>query len=216
MVNIYVGDPEKDQEDHFTVHKKLLCTKIPYFGKMFKGNFQEAATNTARFPEDSPKTFDLLLGWVYNGYLPPMTSTPDNDAESLHIPSWDALKLFALAEKFCISELMDITMDMYRKNDEENGTLPMFGAMEMAYEITDVGSALQKYMAMSCAYVLVNEDSWKVQDIWTLLKEDPGLNLDVMAIIRENRGIIGDPSLLPNCDFHSHLKDIPCPWKMEE
>jgi len=37
MVDLYIG-PEKR---HFRAHKKLLCSKVPYFEKMFKGQFLE-------------------------------------------------------------------------------------------------------------------------------------------------------------------------------
>ncbi|TVY42478.1 hypothetical protein LSUB1_G003278 [Lachnellula subtilissima] len=62
MVNIYVGKGPKEQ--HFTVHKELLCNKIPYFEKMFKGGSQGATIiNVARFPEDNIiNSFDVLLG----------------------------------------------------------------------------------------------------------------------------------------------------------
>ena len=43
MVGLYVG-PNKE---HYHVHKKILCNEIPYFEKMFKGNFKEATSQSA-------------------------------------------------------------------------------------------------------------------------------------------------------------------------
>ncbi|TVY30925.1 hypothetical protein LHYA1_G000752 [Lachnellula hyalina] len=39
MVDILVGPEQKA----FRVHKHLLCTKVPYFHKMFNGGFKEAS-----------------------------------------------------------------------------------------------------------------------------------------------------------------------------
>lgn len=61
MVDIYVGPKNK----HFLAHKELLCNKILYFKKMFKGGFQEASSSKANFPEDDPEGFDVLISWVY-------------------------------------------------------------------------------------------------------------------------------------------------------
>jgi hypothetical protein len=57
MVDIYVGPKER----LFRVHKALLCKKVPYFDKMFNGEFREASQNVAKFPDDHPAAFDRLL-----------------------------------------------------------------------------------------------------------------------------------------------------------
>ncbi|KAE8443675.1 hypothetical protein EG329_001447 [Mollisiaceae sp. DMI_Dod_QoI] len=57
MVDIYVG-PE---EEPFRVHKQKLCRRIPYFDKMFNGQFKEASENVGRLPEDDPAAFDVLM-----------------------------------------------------------------------------------------------------------------------------------------------------------
>ncbi|TEY69492.1 hypothetical protein BOTCAL_0115g00120 [Botryotinia calthae] len=73
IVDLYVGE----EKEHFRVHKTMLCTKIPYFEKMFKsGEFVGSSTSTAFFPEDHAATFDILIEWVYTGTFPPIFSTP--------------------------------------------------------------------------------------------------------------------------------------------
>lgn len=67
MVELKVGT--NDQIRRFTVHKKLLCDKIPYFQIMFGGPWKEANEYAATFPEEDPESFDLLLSWVYSGTL---------------------------------------------------------------------------------------------------------------------------------------------------
>lgn len=63
MVDIFVGP----QKQHFHVHKNPLCTRVPYFEKVFKeGGFLESVDQVATLPEDDPVAFSLLLEWVYN------------------------------------------------------------------------------------------------------------------------------------------------------
>jgi hypothetical protein len=57
-VDLYIGP----KVEHFHVHEEILCNKIPYFAKMFRGGFAEANTKSAHLPEDNPDLFDVLLG----------------------------------------------------------------------------------------------------------------------------------------------------------
>ena len=67
IVNIEVGT--EDNKALFTIHRKVLCSKIPFFDKMFNGGFEEAKTQCATLPEDDPSGFHLLVGWVYTGSI---------------------------------------------------------------------------------------------------------------------------------------------------
>jgi len=59
IVELYVGPQNK----LFRVYKKLLCDRVPYFNRMFNGNFQEATEGKATFPDDSPE----ILTCCWNG-----------------------------------------------------------------------------------------------------------------------------------------------------
>jgi hypothetical protein len=62
MVDIYVGGEHfREPNKLFRAHKALLCSKIPYFDKMFNGGFKEAIENVANLPEDHPQSFDVLI-----------------------------------------------------------------------------------------------------------------------------------------------------------
>ncbi|KAF7956580.1 hypothetical protein EAE96_003914 [Botrytis aclada] len=95
MVDIRVGE----ELELFRVHKSLLCTRVPYFNKMFNSGFSESKTNSAVLREDNTEAFDVLVGWVYSNRLPPY----DN--------SWDPVEVYILADKICLTELMDEVMD---------------------------------------------------------------------------------------------------------
>ncbi|TVY51232.1 hypothetical protein LCER1_G006740 [Lachnellula cervina] len=211
MVNIYVG--KGDAEEHFTVHKELLCNKIPYFEKMFKGGFQEATTNEARFPEDTPASFDMMLDWVYERSLPPVVySKGEGFASSA---SWDCTELYVLCDKLCIPELMDKVMDIYRKFNMDSNTLSHESEIRAVYSRTAPGSPIRRYVAYTCAWTIIHgcADVWNIEVLEDLITTVPDLARDVIRIMRETGGKIENPSKGPNCDFHTHQKDIPCPWK---
>jgi hypothetical protein len=65
IVTLKVGE----NEDEFVVHKKLLCSRIPYFDKMFQDPWQESVASIATFPEDTPESFDLLITWLYTNTI---------------------------------------------------------------------------------------------------------------------------------------------------
>lgn len=66
-MNLYVGS--QGFERLFTVHRKLLCTRVPYFNRMFGKTLKEASMGKATFPEDDAEAFDLLICWLYTGNI---------------------------------------------------------------------------------------------------------------------------------------------------
>ena len=211
MVTLYVGK----KEVQFTVHKDILCNKIPYFEKMFKGGFQEAADNAAKFPEDDPQSFDVLLGWVYEGDLRSLNTKGQEDEPLL---SWSPGKLYALSDKLCLPELMDKIMDMQREWGRDHERFIPHEEAVQGYELSTAGSPYREYLATCCAFAIVKleENSWRIEDLSDLLAKAPDLNLEVMKILREAKGDVYDPDAEEDCDFHTHEKDIPCPWEIDE
>ncbi|KUJ17039.1 uncharacterized protein LY89DRAFT_734031 [Mollisia scopiformis] len=84
----------------FTVHKQLLCQKIPYFDKMFNGPFAEGTTQSATLHEDDPLAVESMLGWVYLDKIEIV-----DDGGSLYLNRY--IHLFSLAEKYHITTLAD-------------------------------------------------------------------------------------------------------------
>jgi hypothetical protein len=137
MVDLYVG-PAKE---HFHVHRAAICTKIPYFEKMFRdGGFAESYTKSATFAEDDPESFDLLLGWVYHDSIKvPAVKTDGEDDPEL---SWKPNSLYRLAEKICLPQLQDQVVDMVRESDRQTCCLPSTDTMLQAYSETREKSGL--------------------------------------------------------------------------
>jgi hypothetical protein len=65
-VIIYVG-PERKR---CLIHKDLLTKQSEYFNSALNGKFKEAEENSIHLEEESPATFDLLVGWLYQGRIP--------------------------------------------------------------------------------------------------------------------------------------------------
>lgn len=67
MVKLKVGVDNKQQ--CFSVHKGILCKRVPYFDRMFGASWKEGREGIASFPEDSIEAFDLLLEWIYSAQV---------------------------------------------------------------------------------------------------------------------------------------------------
>jgi hypothetical protein len=76
IVKISVGDSKNPEV--FQVHKKFFCGNTPYFDKMFNGNFRECIDQSATFPEDEPRIWKLLIGWLYKGTIEFPTGSPNS------------------------------------------------------------------------------------------------------------------------------------------
>jgi hypothetical protein len=94
MIDIFVGTG--DTKACFRVHIDRLCSKIPYFDKMLNSGFKEGQQNQINLPKDEPISFDLLLIWLYTDETPPFKE-----------PGWNAIRLYLLADKLCLEELMN-------------------------------------------------------------------------------------------------------------
>ena len=109
---------------------------------------------------------------------------------------------------------MDEVMDVYRHFDKEAGSLPSSEMMAVGYKMTSRGSAFRSYMANCCAYLFVQQNSKACfEDLTNLMARNSELRWDALLILENHRGDVEDPRKMPDCDFHTHGKDIPCPRK---
>lgn len=199
MVDLYVG-PEKE---HFHVHKAAICGKIPYFEKMFKeGGFAESYNNSVTFPEDDPVSFDMLLGWVYRGSF--MVPKEGTDAKGRPILTWSPGSPYQLAEKLCLPALQDHAMDTILEYDVQINALPNTTRILDGYSRTRKNSGLRKYLALCCAFVIVQGTAcscWTVHDLSDAMAKDIDLNRDVLTILRSSGGKVQALPKHPNAIF---------------
>lgn len=129
--------------------------------------------------------------------------------------NWSPANLYALADKLCVNELMDVVLDTIRKHGRETNGIPVLETVREGYELTPPGSTYRKYLAYCCATYILGK-AWvsvDASDISVLMVDLPDLNLDVVRILQATEGNFQEPNELPNCKFHTHEKGVPCPWK---
>ncbi|KAL2064592.1 hypothetical protein VTL71DRAFT_3729 [Oculimacula yallundae] len=200
VVELIVG-PEKKK---FIVHKDLLCSKVPYFEKMFKGGYSEATNNSAAFPEDNVECFDLLLGWIYNGRLRALTADTKN-ANGVRVISWSMSDFYSFTDKICLPDLQDYALDLYINMAEKGNTLPDVSHIKELYKCSTANSGIRKFASASFrkALTLQDENLWLMDDMQKLLAENLDLRVDFLTSIREGEEV-KDPRQVPRCTFHQH------------
>jgi hypothetical protein len=188
MFDIYVGPDEV----HFRVHKRVLCDRVPCF-KMFGGDFEEGVENVARFPVDDPDSFDMLVDWIYFYNVRALGTLKGPDGED--ITTWDPVKFYRLAEKFCLPIVQDCIMDTVIKHHKKTQTFPSLQFIDDTWEMTSDNSPLRQYVLQSLRYIernLNKEDSeqgWPaagIQDLWMVSRatEQPSLLLIVSRFLK--------------------------------
>lgn len=152
MVDLYVGPSKK----LFRLHKAKLCSSIPYFDKMFNDNLKEASSNVAYLEEDDPASFDLLAEWANRSKYPSRIRelTPVKDKEGNKVMSWDPVRFYGLAEKYCLPELQDTIMDALILYHSEHNGLPSVDFIFQAYKHSSAGSHLVGYCVHSIVYIM--------------------------------------------------------------
>ena len=206
MVDLYVG-PDKE---HFRVHKAVLCSEIPYFDKMFNGGFSEASSNTATFPEDHGKAFDLLLGWVYGGDL--IVTEEETRGDNPIMGS--LIELSKLAHKLCLPPLEDRVVDMVRNIYRSRYAWPKSSRFLMVYSTLRESCGMRKYFAHCFAYLtLETNEHWPIsgdEGLADAMIKSVDLTQDVLTILRASGGKVSSPNEVPDCNFHYHAEGEPC------
>lgn len=216
IVTLVVG-PDKYV---FSVHRKFLCDKIKYFERMFMGGFKEATTNTATFPEDDRKSFGLLLKWVYDGTIPPISYHKENNQWK---ENWYPIKLYQLADKFAIPEVMDRTLDAFIVSMKKYNLVPAVDEIDDGYTRTPPGSQLRAFLCAVFVYRLVNasDDPGCLRNAHAqkLIADQPDLAQDMIPLLRQTPGVAHTSLLgaLPSCKYHTHGHEFQvCPWKAKK
>jgi hypothetical protein len=207
MVDLIVGQQKK----LFRVHKYVLCKKVPYFDKMFKGAWKEASDKIGIVSEDTVEAFDLLIAWVYFDTIRPLERISSDRRFS-----WDPIPFWKLADKFCPPKLQDEIMDISHTSYHTSNVVLSHNQIESCYKDTLEGSPLRRYAVQTLIYVLFNFDNvlaWSITTFQAALKSNDDLAKDYLTAVRGIRQkSTPDPRMLPKCDFHAHEKGSPCSY----
>lgn len=183
---------------------------------MFSGGFKEAIEHSATFPEDSPEDFEVILEWVYTGFLKPPEVI--DVVDGVAILSHYVYSTYALADKFGLESLMDRIITAHMKCEAQHNLIATFNAIETSYNTTPVGSPLRKYFAWLLFFIIYEgrysnaEQTWPTESVKKILKENDDLFSDLLKLMRENTPgtRFQNPCKSPFCNFHCHKEGEPC------
>ncbi|TGO79485.1 hypothetical protein BELL_0031g00200 [Botrytis elliptica] len=215
MVDIHVGKDEGS--GHFQLHKSILCEKVPYFEKMFNGNFEEGTTNSATLPEDDPKAFNILVSWIYSDQVFPVGLRENQE-------KWCVGKLYLLADKLCLPDLMDRILDEFTFNMERDNWLPVI-IMDIPLSVESLYKCCPRencgmfrlLVSLMCFLLLETYKAhylkkWPTEEIDSFLTCHDDLRHAVFKMMRTKREqtTFKEQFLKPGCRVHEHGEDQPC------
>lgn len=142
VVEVLVGPKRKK----FPIHKKLLCNASDFFSKAFNGGFQEAKDGSMNLPVDDPTAFELFIDWLYRSSLPSLREFEGR--KTLY-------NLYFFAEKLCLNDLANQTMDKIRENHRRwlyTHVEAHFQLLGDVYSNTLADSPLRTFIIMIAVY----------------------------------------------------------------
>jgi hypothetical protein len=173
---------------------------------MFNGGFAEATTNSAEMPDDDPDIFDSFIEWLYRGVL---DTTDKLTANHEGGPMWKRIKLYCLAEKYCIDTLSDAAIDTII--DGFTGICIRADSICLAYQNTTDGAALRSYMSGGFAFEISRMNESNTEEEMGRLANISDFARDVFChFASKKKEANTNPDRLPRCHFHRHGKDKPC------
>ncbi|KAJ8064280.1 hypothetical protein OCU04_006626 [Sclerotinia nivalis] len=178
MVKIEVGTG--NMKAHFTIHRQILCAKIPHFNSILNSLSPEARDRGVILPSTHPDGFRLLVCWVYTGSIEQQSNGKYRTTELFY--------LFALASNYDIVALQDeamecIVRELRKSLSSERFTLDH---VQYAYENTPWKSKLRLFCARSLVESMAKTHYWLWSDleISELLIKLPDLVLDIVPMTR--------------------------------
>lgn len=110
------------------------------------------------------------------------TTYPQNDI------FLDRVRLYCLAEKICLSSLMDLTMRILFLNYKKLNKMPMDKAVSLTYQISAPKSCACAFMARSIAWTITQDTSspWTTEGLVGMMTSSE-LTYDVTGLLRGTR-----------------------------
>ncbi|KAF7956182.1 hypothetical protein EAE96_005102 [Botrytis aclada] len=188
----------------FYVHKNILFDKIPHCKELCKNN-----PKTIEFPNQVPRTFDVLVEWVHTDRLRGIEILGGYDQDLVQYRSWDPVCLYRLAEELLLPALMDRVMEVQRRFDDLHCVTYDLDCPGDIYAETSQTSKFRHYTAEVVAYIVRNKAEEEIRTSRLLsAMENKDFAADYLSISR--RVTIEDPRKGSGCRFHMHKKDEKC------
>ncbi|KUJ24535.1 uncharacterized protein LY89DRAFT_24224 [Mollisia scopiformis] len=218
ILDIRVGPDAK----LFQVHKRVLTDKADFFGKMFDGQFIEAAKKAADFPEDDEAAWEELIAWSYGAFfhvfLPCDRRRVNLDAKEA-LAFFNRIKLCCLAEKYNIIRLYNLGVDsLIDFLWQGPSTMPILSwdvfqvCCRYAYEHSAEHTGLRHLFSTYFCYLLSCpkedcESTYDSQQMMSLASDIPDLMSDFFKITQQSSGPDSTkPDNIDPCVFHMHIR----------
>lgn len=188
----------------FRVHKDALCRKSPVLNAIFNGKSTEAETNSANLPDIKVDSFDVILGWIFQGTVRPITSGIR-----------EGLDVWILADKLLLPDsLKDNIMDVWIRKMKDQNKLISLSTMSKAYEMTANSSPFRKLAVDVLRFVLAANgkiflEGWPSKEIHKMLVSKPDLMDDLLKSMRE-MPTASDPRRNARCCYHCYAEGENC------
>ncbi len=146
MVTIFVGSKRKE----FMIHKDLICGTAEFFNKAFNGHFMEK-DGVMYLPDDNPEAFTLFVDWLYRHKI------PSGNSESYIHTLYD---LYIMANKMCLEDLMDATMDTIQDTAKEHDLLDVLFTKDLFLKVvsalTCLNAGLVNFLICLTSYATIS------------------------------------------------------------
>jgi hypothetical protein len=154
----------------------------------------------------------MFLEWLYSKRLAPI-NRPNTGTSAR---SLDLIRLYQFADKLCLLELVDYTMTIIASNYDHLGSYPSQAAMNLAYQITGVGSGLRSFMLHFLIFI-GERDHWDTWDCETNISDNDilvdYLKLKTELISDPSSFLLTDPRKEDRCTWHRHAEGEACEFK---
>ena len=157
MVTVEVGS----EKHRYLLYKGLLISRGgTFFSGTFDGQFAESRTGVLSLPEETAASFELFVDWLYAGHIPQIPTKDVWKDISIHEMKTAGLletesvyhKVYYMADKWCIPDLKNKTVDCIRQFHDVTTTTVHPHLVEQGYANTPINSTLRRYLMQAAAY----------------------------------------------------------------
>ena len=208
MVQLMVGSGQ--YRAVFEMHKQLLSDESLYFRKLFVAR---PGLNTHSLPDINPATFVFVYKWLYGNRksIAQFIVLGRINCEQEGIRAM--LELYFVAYHLQFTLIEDLAMELLGNRYFHSDLYPSNEDIERAYNKTEPGSALRRYMARQFQQkILTSTAGPSLGELHGLLNRQPSLAVD---FVLQSRGVLTNglwrTETLTVCEFHAHPRGDPCP-----
>ncbi|KAF9332173.1 hypothetical protein BG006_004961 [Podila minutissima] len=153
-------NPTQGRQKEMVLHAhKLVLSQWPYFKAMFEGGFAEGGPGEQRIKIQGtkPKTFELLLRFMYTGQLPEhLNPTIKYSDELEEVEDASMEDLFLAADRYDVQELRDLTLKPLLERLDADNAIPFL--FRTAYKFSELRKPVVQFVVKSCGSTIAKKN----------------------------------------------------------